>query len=218
MTIAQVQAVFDGRSRHAAAARAACRAGTWPSFLAATAPARPGIFGPGRGEHARCLKLAAELFAGPQAAMFDVIPVWVCQAYEEPEDGWVRGHVARVDDEPWSLTGVGGLYHKDAPAVLDARTTGRGRSWNVGQVVETRAYAPDIPLALRGQRFGVIGGTIFEVEVIDAVRGVEVPAPTLEVPAYCTWVRARIEGLEAVDLRAIEALSITVDDDGDLID
>lgn len=42
--------------------------------------------------------------------------------------------------------------------------------------------------------------------------------PILEIPPFCSWVEPRIEGIPERELAALRALSVTVDEAGDLVE
>jgi hypothetical protein len=214
-TVPIAQAIVDGRWRHAAEARAACRDGTWAAFVASTAPERPVLVG--RFDHGACVERAASMFSGAREVDFEIVPVWACgNDDEEPSGRWCRAHAIRACGEPLGLAEVGPI-DRDADPQLDVRVRGRARAWDVGNVVRCGSYAPDIDLALRRGDFGVLAGRVLDVLGVTVEPGVALPPPTIVVPPFCAWVEPRVDGLAADVRRAIVALSITVDDEGRLI-
>ncbi|TVQ88548.1 MAG: hypothetical protein EA397_16910 [Deltaproteobacteria bacterium] len=51
-----------------------------------------------------------------------------------------------------------------------------------------------------------------------ATEGALVERPTLEIPPFCSWFAPRIEGIPERELAALRALSVTVDEAGDLVE
>lgn len=212
---AVAQAILDGKWRHAAAARAACRDGSWAAFVARTAPPRPVLLG--RFDHAACVERAVAMFSGPREVDFELLPIWVVDNEEEPSAEWVRAHATRVEGEPLARAEPGPLL-EDAEPLLDVRVHGRARMWSVGNVAPSRSYAPGIELALRRGELCVVAGLVLDVVSVEATPHPPRARPTLVAPPFCVWVEPRVEGLSDEERREVLALSITVDEEGALIE
>ena len=171
----------------------------------------------GRFDRAACVELATSMFSGPVGTAYEIVPVWASAAEEEPFGEWFLAHAVRVGDDPFGLAETSPVF-QDAALPLSARVTGRLRRWSVGLVVATSAYAPSVELALRRGAFGVLASTVVEVLSAEAAPGDELLRPTMEVPPFCSWVRPRVGNLEDPVQRAIFALSLTVDDEGNIVD
>lgn len=213
-SIADVQRILDGGWPHADAARDAARQGRWGAFLRE----RAGHVGWTAFEHKRCIERAEGLYAAPGERRITLIPVWIGNNEgEEPDDAWFRGHVQLVDDDPTPQHVDITNPFEDADPCLEAVVRCRARVWTVGHVVLTRDYAPGIELHHRGKRHGVLEGEVVEVLEVQTQPSTPRPRPTLLVPPWCNWFEPRVAGLEEALVRAIVDLSITVDEEGNLV-
>jgi hypothetical protein len=209
------QAIIDGPWQHKARALDACRRGTWAAFVAATAPPRPALLG--RWSHGACVRHAATMFAGPRRVAIDLIPVWAGGGEDEvPSTDWHVAHARCIDGGALCICETGPV-DRDADPCLDLRVSCQARRWEVGHVVQTRHYSPEIPLALRRGELGVMAGEILEVIELEARPGTPLPRPISEVPPFCSWYEPRVAGLPDSLVSAIRRLSITVDEEGGLV-
>jgi hypothetical protein len=211
--IATCQRIIDGPFRHMPDARAACAAGTWAALTRRAAPERPSLFG-GRGDWNACVELASSMCSAPTRTTVTVIPVWACAAYETPSDEWVEVHAIVIGSEAPFIAETGPHDQRAEPRISELATFD-ARVYEVGWVVPTRSYAPDIELALRRSAFGVIAGRVTVLDAIvaspyrDAASGGVIAAPATEVSEFASAYTVRVSGVPTELARAIEALSFT---------
>ncbi len=105
-----VQRFVDGPWRHAARAREACNQNDWHAFQTEQMP-RPGFHRPLlRRSYDRCATRCVELFRGPRKEPFMVVPIWVCNAFEEESDDWFVAHALQLN--PFGESRGDGAYHR----------------------------------------------------------------------------------------------------------
>lgn len=157
------------------------------------------------------------MFEGPQEATVRLIPVWAGDVPDEvPAATWYAVHAVEGVGEPLVII-ERGEYLADASQRLDCVVDCRARRWRVGHVVETRSYSPEIELALRAGEHGVLENVIYELLSVEPKEDVALARPTLVVPAFSVWFEPRVAGLPNELVRAIRNLSITTDEEGNLI-
>ncbi len=217
-TLATLQRLLDGPWRHAAASRAACRDNAWEAFQCEQMPT-PGWHRPLlRRSYEQCLERAVSLVSGPVDVVLDIIPIWVADTHEtegSADDYWFRGHAVRVG--PFGK-GESGPMLDDADPAVDVRYRCEAVQWTVGNIVHSRSYAPSIELELRHAVYGVLPGDVLELNAVETVNGDPLPRPTIGVPPFCSWVEPRVTGLARAVVDELRALSITTDDEGNLVD
>ncbi len=184
------QRIVDGPWQHASGAREACAGGpsAWAAFVETSAPLAPFVFG--RLDHARCRDDAAMRFIGPVEVMVRLLPVWACEAFEEPRDGWVRAHAIAVATEPFEAQETR-PFVEDAEPALDVALTCKARSWITAVVVETGSYAPGVALLARRGAYGVLERRVLELLAVEADAGEPQPRPSSIVPAFSTCFEPR---------------------------
>lgn len=207
------QAITTGPWRHASAAMEACLEETWPDFVRASAPPRALL---GLLSHRRCVAIASTTFSGPREVTAELIPIWICDTDDEPSTEWYSAHAERLDGGELSIVETG-PRDKDVAQCLGARVSCRAQVWQVGIVVLSRNYAPDIPMLVRHGDYAVLQRDIIRVIEAQALPGGELIRPSLTVPRFCSWVEPRVEGLPAEVVTELRALSVTTDEEGRLI-
>lgn len=223
--------VLDGPFRHAAAAREACRRGSWAELAARAAPERPGLFG-GRGDWTACVELASRTFAGPTPVRITIVPAWACSTDEGASTEWVEVHavfVAPADVHTLVAPYIAetGPWYDAADPRLDEIVVLRANAYDAAWVVRTASYAPSIELLLRRGKYGVLATRVLDVldlaeggyrDGAQVRAGETLPCPVIEVPPFCSWVEPRVGGCPASLAEAMRALSITTDDEGNLVE
>jgi hypothetical protein len=215
-----IQRLLDGPYRGIERNRAALQEGRWQSRLQARHQPPPWHRPWARREHRRCFDVALEhTDSEPTEVVVDVIPLWWgdIEDGEGPDARWFIAHGIRADDGPLAPLELGPLHH-DATLSVERRLWVRARRWNVGQVVKVRSYAPGIELLFRGETLGVLAGEILEVIGAEPKPGAPLPRPRIPVPSFCCWYEPRVDALDDEEVDVIRAMSITVDDEGNLID
>ena len=86
------------------------------------------------------------------------------------------------------------------------------RRWTASAVVESRAYAPGIPLELRAGAFAVLDLQIDEVLSVDVHETERIPRPTREVPMFASWFEPRV-GVSPDIESQIRAMCFTAEDE-----
>lgn len=205
------QQILDGRWRHASAALRACQQGAWAELARDVAPARPMLAG--RLDHGRCLTLAERSLTGPLTTKLTLVPLWACSTEDAESTEWVAVHGVAREGEPLHVQEFG-PHFEDASPRADALWECTVRQWTAALVVESRSYAPDIPLRLRAGAFGVVELDVREVLAVDAREAAPVPRPTREVPMFASWFEPRVK--VSPDLEAqIRAMCFTAKDEDD---
>lgn len=225
MLIQKLQRLLDGPDRDSASAIAACNGGTWRERLSANGPRPPTLFG--RSDYRECIDHASTMFTGPRLVDVTIYPVWVGDStdVEVPTSKWYAVHAMRVADEELRICEPG-PHLEDADPCIDEVVVGRVRLWDVGYVVSTSHYSPEIRLPLRRGSFGVVSGRV--LEVVEALEGVEphgfrraastlLPRPTLDVPPFSIWFEPRSSSLPPLTVEAIRAQSMSFDENGTVI-
>lgn len=196
--------ILRGPWRHADAAHVACEQGTWGAFVRETAPPKPGFFG--RRDHARCVARAEGSLTGPVTITLTIVPIWACSAEDDVGAEWFAMHAVLPQNGALYVREAGPfLGVTDATPRADAVWECTVKRWSAAVVVESRAYAPDVPLELRAGSFGVCAMDVDEVLAVDVRPGAARPRPTREVPLFTTSFEPRV-AVEAPLAAAIEAL------------
>ena len=106
----------------------------------------------------------------------------------------------------------------DLSRTLSQRLSCRARRCRGGLVTASKYFAPDVPLELRAGDFAVVEQVFYELESAEEISGDPVARPTRDIPAFCTWFEPAVSGLPADLARAVRRASITVDDEGRMIE
>lgn len=208
------QAVIDGPWRQAAAAVEACRTNAWPAFVRVSAPPSPWLLG--AIGYRQCIARAAKTFAGPRETTAELIPVWVCDTEDASSEEWYAAHAQRLDGGQLDIIEPA-PYSGDAPHRLDARVVCSVEVWQVGLVVANRDYAPGVRMLAQYGDYSVFERPIVRVTAARAIAGAALDRPPLSVPMYCNWVEPRVDGLATELVAELRALSVTTDEEGNLI-
>jgi hypothetical protein len=102
----------------------------------------------------------------------------------------------------------------DASPRADALWECAVRRWTAATVVESRSYAPGIPLMLRAGAFGVLGLALDEVLSVEERETEPVPRPAREVPMFASWFEPRVKVSPELESQ-IRAVCFTAGDEGD---
>jgi hypothetical protein len=102
------------------------------------------------------------------------------------------------------------IARPDAAPRADALWECVVRRWTAASVVESRSYAPEIPLRLRAGAFGVLELHIDEVVSVTARETEPMPRPTRKVPMFATWFEPRVRLPLELESQ-IRAMCITAD-------
>src|SRR6185436_9934442 len=111
-----------------------------------------------------------------------LIPVWVGDnPDDEPYNDWERSYAIKIGNQPVSITDSASAT-KYAKALSGSVITLKVNSWNVGILVESRYYSPEIQLAKRGIPYGVLQSQVIEIEEILKEENHElIPKPKEEI-------------------------------------
>jgi len=196
------QQILDGKWRHASAALRACQQGEWAPFARKIAPARPLFVS--RFDHSRCLAIAECSLTGPVMTKLLLVPLWACSTEEETSAEWVAVHGV-VEDSKLRVQEVGPFIGvNDASPRADALWECAARYWTAATVVESRSYAPDIPLQLRAGSFAALEVRILEVVSVDVHDAAPLPRPTRDVPMFASWFEPRVKVSPELELQIRE--------------
>lgn len=186
------QRILRGPWRHAEAALLACQKGAWADFARSAAPPKPVLLG--RGDHTRCLALAESSLTGPVRVALTIVPLWACSAEDEGSSEWYAVFGLLDDAGALTVQETGPfIAMDDASPRAEAIWACTVQRWNAATVVESRAYAPDVPLLLRAGAFGVCAMQIEEVLEVEVRAAPARPRPTREVPMFSTAFEPRVE-------------------------
>ena len=207
------QKVLDGKWMHASGALRACQRGVWAEFAREVAPARPLLVG--RLDHGRCLALAERSLVGPVLTKLTLVPLWACSTEDAVSTEWVAVHGIAEEGKPmWVQESGPFIAVDDASPRADALWECALRRWTAATVVESRSYAPDIPLRLRAGAFGVLELRVDEVVSVEARESEPVPRPTREVPMFASWFEPRVALSPELESQ-ISAMCFTAEDQGE---
>lgn len=143
---------------------------------------------------------------GPASITLTIVPLWACSAEDEPSAEWFAVHGILPEE--------GALFVKEAGpfiAIRDASPRAEAiwvctvERWSAATVVESRAYAPDVPLELRAGAFGVCAMHVDEVLAVEVREAAPRARPTREVGIFATAFEPRVE-VDAALAAQIEAL------------
>ena len=196
-----------------------CKSGDWSRFRSSVA--EPGLLSmSGRSAYRSCRERATGIFSGPVEKQVELIPLWVGGLHDvdEPVDAWFSVHGLKSAGDGLDIVELGD-YVEDADPCINVRFRCQVREWVVGVVVESKSYSPEIELELRRGRYAVTSSTITELlsySSVDTDRAL--PRPTQKAPPYANWFEPRVAGLSDELVGEIRALSITVDENGEVID
>jgi hypothetical protein len=102
----------------------------------------------------------------------------------------------------------------DAAPRADALWECTMRRWAAATVVESRSYAPDIPLRLRAGPFGVLELKVDEVVSVEVRSSEPAPRPTREVPMFASWFEPRVALSPELESQ-VRALCFTAEGEGE---
>ena len=214
-----IEKLVCGRWKRRAEAIEICKSGEWSRFRSSVT--EPGLLSfAGKSAYRSCRDHATGIFSGPVEKQIEIIPLWVGGLHdvEEPVDAWFSVHGLKSAGEALDIVELGD-YFDDADPCVNVRFRCQVHEWVVGVLVESKSYSPEIELQLRRGRYAVTKATITELlsyGSVDSDRAL--PRPTQKAPPYASWFEPRVAGLSDELVEEIRALSITVDEEGELID
>jgi len=88
------------------------------------------------------------------------------------------------------------------------------RRWTAAIVVESRAYAPEIPMRLRAGAFSVLEVEVDEVLSVDVQETEPLPRPTRELPMFAVGFEPRVRVSRALESQ-IRDMGFVVEDEGE---
>lgn len=205
------QQILNGKWRHAPAALRACQRGEWAALAREIAPARPLLVG--RLDHRRCLALAEASLTGPETTKLTLVPLWACSTEDAESTEWVAVHGVAAGGQPLSVQEIGPFIAvDDASPRADALWECTVRRWRAATVVESRSYAPGIPLRLRAGAFAVLDLEIDEVLSVEEHASEPLPRPTREVPMFASWFEPRVQLPPELEAQ-VRAMCFTAEDE-----
>lgn len=207
------QQILDGTWKHASAALQACKRGEWARFVREVAPMKPLLVG--RIHHGRCLALAERSLSGPVTTALTLVPLWGCSTEDAVSNPWVAVHGVVEPGKPLQVREVGPFTEvADASARADALWACTVRRWTAAIVVESRAYAPEIPMRLRAGAFSVLEVEVDEVLSVDVQETEPLPRPTRELPMFAVGFEPRVRVSRALESQ-IRDMGFVVEDEGE---
>lgn len=212
MTPAEIaQQILNGKWRHASAALRACQRGEWAQFAREVAPARPRVVG--RRDHRLCLTLAEQSLTGPVMSKLTLVPLWACSTEDAVSTEWVAVHGVAKEGEPLQVQETGPFIAvDDASPRAEALWECTVRRWTAATIVESRSYAPSIPLQLRAGAFAVLEVQVQEIVSVRVWKTAPLARPTREVPIFASWFEPRVTVPPELELQ-IRAMSFTAADE-----
>jgi hypothetical protein len=205
------QRILAGHWRHASSALRACQRGEWAAFAREVAPAKPLLAG--RFDHGRCLELAERSLREPTTEKLVLVPLRACSTEDDVSTEWVAVHGVAGDgklnvQETGPFIGV-----EDVSPSADALWECSVRSWTAATVVESRSYAPSIPMLLRAGSFAVLEMRILEVLSVEVHDAPALPRPVREVPMFSSLFEPRVGVSPELELQIREMCFVASDED-----
>jgi hypothetical protein len=191
----------------------ACQQRDWASFVRQAAPPKPLLVG--GLDYRRCLALAEASLSEPVVTSLSIVPIWACSTEDDVSSSWVAVQGVLQGEEPLSVQECGPfIAMHDASPRAEALWECSVRRWYAATVVESRAYAPTVPLRLRAGTFAVLDLHVFEVIAVNVRESTPLPRPTHQVPMFATWLEPRVTVPPDIESQ-IRALCYTSTDEGD---